>query len=250
MNRRLFDDLVVSRNAAAGSSRVRAWPLSLAVHAMAIAVLASVSVKVVKEDAPPSGPVIFHSSPRPQPIAGPTVRAGTLARRRADRTLPVPVDPLPVVLADGPVADAEPDVLGPPVGDLPLCLGCVPGAPGGGEGTSPGGTGVSGDGAGDGSGDAPRPVGGAIREPRRIHGIAPPYPELARRARVQGSVVLECVIDERGRVRDLRVVSGHPLLADAAAEAVGAWTYTPTTLNGQAIAVILNVTVKFELERH
>ena len=246
MNRRLFDDLVVSRNTGAGSPRPRAWPLSLAIHAMAIGVLASVTVKVVKEDAPPTGPVIFQPLPRPQPSAVPTVRAGTPAGRRAGRALPIPVDPLPIVLADGPVSDTEPDVLETPVGDVPLCLGCVPGAPGGDEGPSPGGTGVS----GDGSGDAPRAVGGAIREPRRIHGIAPPYPELARRARVQGKVVLECVIDERGRVRDLRVVSGHPLLADAAAEAVGAWLYTPTTLNGQAIAVILNVTVKFELDRH
>lgn len=246
MDRRLFDDLVVSRTTGAGSPRTRAWPLSLAVHAMAVAVLASVSVKVVKEDAPPSGPVIFHSSPRPQARAAPTVRAGTPAHRRAPRNVPIPVDALPVVRADGPVADAEPDVLESPVGDLPLCLGCVPGPPGDADGTSPGGSGIP----GDGSGAAPRPVGGAIREPRRIHGAAPPYPELARRAHIEGKVVLECVIDERGRVRDVRVVSGHPLLAKAAAEAVGAWIYTPTTLNGQAVAVILNVTVKFGLGRH
>jgi protein TonB len=243
---RLFDDLVVSTNSGAGSSRARAWPLSLAVHAMAISVLASLSVKVVKEHPAPPGPVIFHSSPRPQPSAVPTVRAGTPAHRRAPRTVPTSVDALPVVRADGLVADAEPDVLESPVGDVPLCLGCVPGAPGGGDGTSPGGSGVP----GDGSGVAPRRAGGEIREPRRIHGAPPPYPDLARRARVEGKVVLECVIDERGRVRDLRVVSGHPLLADAAAEAVGAWIYTPTTLNGQAVAVILNVTVKFELGRH
>ena len=248
MDRRLFDDLVVSRATGAGSPRTRAWPLSLAVHAMAIAVLASVSVKVVKEAAPPPspGPVIFHSSPRPQPSAVPTVRAGTPVHRRARRTVPFSVDALPVVRADGPITDAEPDVLESPVGDLPLCLGCVPGAPGDAEGTSPGGSGIS----GDGSGAAPRPVGGAIREPRRIHGGAPPYPELARRVHVEGNVVLECVIDERGRVKDVRVASGHPLLAKAAAEAVAAWIYTPTTLNGQAVAVILNVTVKFGLDRH
>ena len=247
MDRRLFDDLVVSGNARARSPRAPAWPVSLAVHAMALAVLASVSVKAVKhEDARPPGPVIFHSSPGPRPSAAPAVRAGGAHHRRGERTLAITVDPLPVLHADGPIDDAEPDLLEPPAGDLSLCLGCVPGDPGGGDGTSPVGPGP----AGDGVGAAPRPVGGAIREPRRIHGGPPPYPELARRAHVEGKVVLECVIDERGRVKDVRVVSGHPLLADAAAEAVGAWTYTPTTLNGQPIAVILNVTVTFGLADH
>ena len=247
MDRRLFDDLVVSRKAGAGFPRPRTWPISLAVHAMAVAVLASISVKVAKEeDARPPGLVVFNSSPRPQASSATTVRAGTPAPRHIRRNVPIPIDALPVVRADSPVTDAEPDILDSPAGDLPLCLGCVAGTPGDAEGASSGGTGVS----GDDSGDAPRPVGGAIREPRRIHGAVPPYPELARRARVQGKVVLECVIDERGRVRNVRVVSGHPLLADASAATVGAWTYTPTTLNGQAIAVILNVTVKFELDRH
>jgi protein TonB len=250
MGRRLFDDLVVSGHAGAGLPRPRAWPLSLAVHAMAVAVLASVSVKVVKEeDAPPPGPVVFRSSPRPQASSAPTVRAGTPAPRRIPRKVPMPVDPLPVVRADNPGVDVEPDVLEPPAGDLPLCLGCVAGAPGGGDGASPDGP-AGPAGSGDGAGIAPRPVGGEIREPRRIQGGAPPYPELARRAHVEGKVVLECVIDERGRVRNVRIVSGHPLLADSAAEAVGAWIYTPTTLNGQPVAVILNVTVKFGLERH
>lgn len=247
MNRRLFDDLVVSGTGGTESSTARTWPLSLAIHAMALAALAGVSVKLVEEeDARRPGAVIFRSSPRPPPTAAPAVRAGAPARRRMTRPSGVPVDMLPVLRADAPVAHPTTDVLETPATEVPLCLGCVAGDPGEGDGTSAGGS----EGSGNAPGAAPRPVGGAIREPRRIGGSPPPYPELARRARVQGKVVLECVIDERGRVRDVRVVSGHPLLAGAAAEAVGGWTYTPTTLNGRAIAVILNVTVKFELERH
>ena len=247
MDRRLFDDLVVSGKAGRRPSRTRAWPVSLAIHAMALAVLASVSVKVVKEaEAPPPGPVVFHSSPRPHPSAAPAVRAGTPAYRRPGRPVPIPVDPLPVVRADGPVTGPEPDILETPAGDLPLCLGCVAGPAGGSEGTGPEGSAPS----GEGSGVPLRPVGGAIREPRRIHGDPPAYPELARRAHVEGKVVLVCVIDAHGRVRNVRVVSGHTLLADAAAAAVGSWIYTPTTLNGQAIAVILNVTLTFGLAHH
>jgi protein TonB len=48
-------------------------------------------------------------------------------------------------------------------------------------------------------------------------------------------------------VTDLRVVSGHALLADAAADAVRRWVYSPTMLNGQPLRVILNVTVTFKL---
>jgi protein TonB len=91
--------------------------------------------------------------------------------------------------------------------------------------------------------------GGNIREPRRIRGEVPVYPELARRAHIEGKVVLECVIDTDGRVTDLRVVSGPPLLTGAALDAVRTWVYTPTTLNGQPIRVILTVTVKFALAR-
>lgn len=245
MRSRLFEDLVVSGNAGAGSPPVRTWPLSVAIHAIAVAALATLSVKAVKEAPLPSGPLVFASSPRPQPSIAPPAVGGASTRPRGGRTLAVPVDPRPPILGDGPPADSETDLLEPPAGNLPLCLGCVPGPSGGGNDAGLDAPGSAGDGAG-----APTPVGGAILEPRRIHGGAPPYPELARRAHVEGKVVLECVIDASGRVTGLRVVSGHPLLAAAAEDAVRAWIYTPTTLNGKAISVVLNVTVKFGLGRH
>lgn len=95
----------------------------------------------------------------------------------------------------------------------------------------------------------PSPVrsGVHVREPRRQRHVAPGYPELARQAHVQGSVVIECVIDASGRVVEAHVVSGHPLLAPAALDAVGQWVYTPTLLNGVPVSVLLTVTVVFSL---
>jgi protein TonB len=61
--------------------------------------------------------------------------------------------------------------------------------------------------------------------------------------------VLECVIDTDGRVMDLRLVSGHPLLAGASLDAVRGWEYIATHLNGQPVRVILTVTLKFTLDR-
>jgi len=77
--------------------------------------------------------------------------------------------------------------------------------------------------------------------------IAPVYPPLARQARIQGTVVLKIVIDESGGVQNPQVVSGHPLLAPAAIEAVKKWRYMPYLLNGAPVEVETNVVVKFRL---
>lgn len=90
-------------------------------------------------------------------------------------------------------------------------------------------------------------VGGDVREPRKTRHVAPVYPPLALAARVQGSVRLECVIGEDGRVSDIAVVQGHPLLDAAAIEAVRQWRYLPTLLNGVRVRVVLAVVVDFRL---
>jgi protein TonB len=90
-------------------------------------------------------------------------------------------------------------------------------------------------------------VGGQIKEPSKIRNVAPAYPDIAKQARVQGVVVLEAVISPSGEVTNVRVLRGVPLLNDAAAAAVRQWRYTPTTLNGQPVAVVMTVTVNFRL---
>lgn len=93
----------------------------------------------------------------------------------------------------------------------------------------------------------PVPVGGNVREPRRITYVPPVYPVIAQTAKVEGVVILEAIIDETGAVRDIRVLRSIPLLDRAAIEAVSRWRYTPTQLNGVAVPVIMTVSVIFHL---
>jgi periplasmic protein TonB len=97
----------------------------------------------------------------------------------------------------------------------------------------------------------PTPIrpGGIIREPRKILHVAPLYPDIARQSRVQGTVVLEAILDTSGRVESVRVLGSHPLLDDAAVRAVRQWRYTPTELNGVPVPVLMTITVRFSLER-
>jgi protein TonB len=93
----------------------------------------------------------------------------------------------------------------------------------------------------------PIPVGGRITVPARTHYAAPVYPAIAQAARVAGLVVIQAVIGIDGAVVDATVLRSVPLLDQAALSAVRQWRYTPTRLNGEPVAVIMTVTVNFEL---
>jgi len=80
-----------------------------------------------------------------------------------------------------------------------------------------------------------------------IQRIEPPYPTLAKAARVQGDVVLSAVIDSNGHITNLLLVSGHPMLVPAAIAAVKQWRYKPYLLNGQPVEVETTITVIFTL---
>jgi periplasmic protein TonB len=99
---------------------------------------------------------------------------------------------------------------------------------------------------------APKPpqrvrVGGNVQQANLIRQVKPPYPPLAKQARIQGVVVLEAIINKQGSVENLRVVNGHPLLIQAALDAVKQWKYKPTLLNGEPVEVVTQVTVNFNL---
>lgn len=89
-------------------------------------------------------------------------------------------------------------------------------------------------------------VGGTIRTPEKIIDVAPVLPDTAKRAGVRGMVILEVTIGADGMVRDAKVLRSIPLLDAAAIEAVRQWRYTPVTVNGQPVPVILTVPVTFE----
>jgi len=82
---------------------------------------------------------------------------------------------------------------------------------------------------------------------RLINKVEPVYPQLARGARVQGQVVITAIISKDGTIQDLRVLSGHPLLVQAALDAVRQWRYKPYLLNGEPVEVETTVTVIFSL---
>jgi periplasmic protein TonB len=89
-------------------------------------------------------------------------------------------------------------------------------------------------------------VGGVVREPRVAKLVPPIYPKLARQARVAGTVVLEAIVTADGKVAEIKVISGHPLLVDAAINCVKQWEYEPTLLNGVPTPVILTAKVHFQ----
>lgn len=93
----------------------------------------------------------------------------------------------------------------------------------------------------------PYRVGGRVQAPRVIRQVQPVYPVLAREARIYGVVVIDSVIDADGNVTEMKLVSGHPLLTQAAFDAVGQWKYQPTLLNGTPVAIEMYVTVHFNL---
>jgi len=80
-----------------------------------------------------------------------------------------------------------------------------------------------------------------------IRKVQPVYPPLARSARIQGSVVLAAVISKDGSMEGLKLISGHPMLVQAAVQAVSQWRYRPYVLNGEAIEVETQITVNFIL---
>ena len=82
-----------------------------------------------------------------------------------------------------------------------------------------------------------------------IQKIAPQYPPLALKAHIWGDVVLRAIISKDGEIKELTLVSGHPMLAPAAIDAVRQWRYRPYLLNGEPVEVDTTVTVMFQLSQ-
>jgi periplasmic protein TonB len=80
-----------------------------------------------------------------------------------------------------------------------------------------------------------------------IRKVNPVYPPLARQARISGTVILRAVISKDGSIENLSLVSGHPMLAPAAIDAVRQWKYRPYLLNGEPVEVDTEVQVNFTL---
>ena len=90
-------------------------------------------------------------------------------------------------------------------------------------------------------------VGGNVQAANLIRKVTPVYPPEALRARVSGQVRFTVIVATNGTIQDIQLVSGDPLLVDAARDAVKQWVYKPTTLDGRPVEVITLVDVNFEL---
>lgn len=92
-------------------------------------------------------------------------------------------------------------------------------------------------------------VDGQFETPKLISAPKPLYPPLAKMAHIQGTVRLEAVIGTDGTIQNLKVISGHPLLAKAALEAARRWRYQPTTLRGRPVEVVTEIDMNFALDQ-
>jgi len=91
------------------------------------------------------------------------------------------------------------------------------------------------------------PVSQGVTGGSLVRSVAPTYPETAKRQKIQGDVVLQAVVEVDGTVRDLTLVSGDPVLAGAARQAVTQWRYSPYLLNGKPVSMRTSITIRFTL---
>jgi len=90
-------------------------------------------------------------------------------------------------------------------------------------------------------------VSSGVQSGLLIRKVNPTYPPLARQARIQGVVILQAQISKEGNIENLQLISGHPMLAPAAIDAVRQWKYKPYLLNGEPVEVETQVQVNFTL---
>jgi protein TonB len=236
-------ELVLAGHPSPGRRRVAA-PVAIAVHAAVLGGILAVSAWKIGDVPEPNVPIMFAAPSAPPPPAGGPGAEGHRPVRR-----PVPsAEPAPVA-APARIPAVLPSIT-IPAADLPTISvseegpgGTEKGVPGGVEGATGA---VEGDVAGRGevlSAKAPNVVA-----PRLLYQVQPEYPDAARRARLQGAVILQAVIGTDGAVDDVQVLSSvSPLFDEPAARAVRRWRYAPATLDRRAVRVFMTVTIFFTL---
>jgi len=90
-------------------------------------------------------------------------------------------------------------------------------------------------------------VSSGVADGLKIHDVTPTYPQMARIAHIQGDVLLQATISKSGVIENLRAVQGHPILIQAAMDAVKQWKYKPYILNGEPVEVETTIKVQFHM---
>jgi periplasmic protein TonB len=185
--------------------------------------------------------------PPPPPAAAPSAASRQVQQTQVKSELEVPVKiPQKVAMVRESMPNSEAGAA------PPSTSGVVGGVAGGVEGGTIGGV----------MGGVLNSVGNAVPKlaPNRIKvssgvtqglitkQVKPEYPPVARRSRIEGTVVLAAVVGKDGKVKDVRVMSGPPMLAQAAERAVRQWQYKPYLLNGQPVEIDTTINVNFKLD--
>jgi protein TonB len=223
-----------------GSRSRYTLPLSIAAHVAIAAIV--VIVPLMATDTLPAPRVVigaFTAEPAtPPPPPPPPAAASAANKPMPASSTPAPTE-APATIEPEPARPTTASAIGHPdgvVGGVPNgivgSLGVVPDVP------VPPPPAVT----------RPLPVGGRIKEPAKLRHVPPAYPVIAQQAHVEGIVIIEAIIGVDGRVKEARVLRSKPLLDQAALDAVKQWVFTPTTLNGVAVPVMMTVTVNFTLK--
>lgn len=235
----MFSQLIVSRKNAPGARKSWSLLVSVALQSLLIGVL--ILVPLIYTEALPKATLstllVAPPPPPPPPMSAVKVKQVKMAQVfKAHETVAPTVIPKKIEVEK----DQAPDV-----------------APNTQDAGIPGGTGdVLGGIAGNGPVIPPPPkpealkritLGGQVEAAKLINKVPPQYPEVAQSAHVTGTVVLHAVISKSGDIEQLQLVSGPPLLAKAAMDAVTQWRYRPTVLNGQPVEVDTTINVVFSL---
>lgn len=262
----MFETSVVSAQVAPARGRISLLTVSVAAHSLVI--LGTIAFSIASTEFPAQAPDEFATAPLmfrvhiPPPLGDPNGGARRAVppaqqqqqqQQRQQTAPPQPnqlTPPDPDAVTHEPSNDAPVDQGGGDLGEG------IPGA----TSTAPRGVPLGQEG---GLGDLDSPPGPAtttipeekiyevheVKPPVLQHKVAPDYPDILRRTAVRGTVIVRCVIDKNGRVRDPKIIVGAlPPFNAAVMNAVQQWRYTPGSLNGIAVETYLNVTVTFSVK--
>jgi protein TonB len=243
--------LVASQSRVRSRARLLFIPIAFAVHVSILVGVAVGQYWTVGPVAEPPIQVSFMTAlAPPPPPAGPPPAPGPSEPQAAEQVeiATEPVQPIRIPDQISP-APPRPESIGVP-GGMPHGVpnGVPNGAPDGAPWGVPNGVpdgvphGVPGDGR-------VLHVVGDVVKPVALDRVQPLYTEAARRARIQGVVIVETIIDTEGHVTDVRVLKSLPMgLSEAAVGAVKQWRFKPATLDARPVSVYFTLTVKFELQ--
>lgn len=248
----MFETSVVQARAQAAARRPLLFTLSISAHVAVIAAVVGTSIATVSLPASAPNQVtipVFTSLP---PMKGDGDRP---------KTTPAATPPQTVRRSTAPAAPVAPTVVPDSIAPVPAQAsgpdtGLIATGPttGSGDSTGPGVPWGSKDGVDvDGPPVIAAPpkiytVSGDVKAPVVLRRVSPPYPEVARRIHLNGFVILQCIIDQTGRIRDAHVVSSSFAAFDQPAlDAVYQWQFAPGTLNGQPVDVQFDLKVMFHV---